>query len=218
MKETVAAGATREATVVMDNKVGAMVTRVTEDSKVTRDMVGSNVVRDTADMVNKDTEVTENPADRVMADSKEDGDNTKDMVNSVDMDSKVTEVNKVVRGTVDMVNKGSEVTEDPVVKDMADSKADGANTKDMVNNVDMDNRNTADMDSNMKVNMVQTGTMAEADIMKMKMNPACRDVTRVGRKKIMMKIMMKTMTIMACKAGMERKKMNMMKTKMTTAK
>jgi hypothetical protein len=90
----------------------------------------------------------------------------------------------------------------------------------MANNVDMDNRNTADMDSNMKVSMVQTGTMAEADIMKMRMNPVCRDVTRVDRKKIMMKITMKTTTIMACKAGMVRKKMNMMKTKMkmTTGK
>jgi hypothetical protein len=142
-----------------------------------------------ANSVDMDSKVTEV--------SKVDGVNTKDMVNSVDMGSKVTEVNKVDR-------------------DMEVSKADGANTKDMASNVDMDNRNTADMDNNMKVSMVQTETMVEPDIMKMKMNPACRDVTRVDRKKIMMKIMMKTMTIMECKGSMERKKMNMMK--MTTGK
>jgi hypothetical protein len=186
-------------------------------------MVDNKVVRDTADMVNKDTEVTEDPADRGMADSKEDGDNMKDMANSVDMDSKVTEVSKVDGvNTKDMVNSvdmGSKVTEvNKVDRDMEVNKADGANTKDMASNVDMDNRNTADMDSNTKVSMVQTETTVEPDIMKMKTNPACRDVTRVGRKKVMMKIMMKTMTIMACRDGMEKKKMNMMKTKTTTGK
>jgi hypothetical protein len=104
-------------------------------------------------------------------------------------------------------------------KDMEVSKADGANTKEVVNSAVMDNRNTADLASNMKANTVQTGTMAEVDIVKMKMNPACRDVTRADRKKIMT-IMMKTKTIMVCRAGMERKKMNMMMTKMkmTTGK
>jgi hypothetical protein len=183
----------------MDNKAD-MAIRDTVGSSVNKDMVDSNVVRDTADMVNKATEGTEDPVDKDMADSKVDGDNTKDMVNSVDLDSKVTEVNKV--------DKNMEV-----------SKADGTNTKDMVNKVvDMDNKSTADMDSNMKVSMVQTETMEEADIMKMKMNPACRDVTRVDRKKIMMKIMMKTMTIMECKGSMERKKMKMNMMKMTTGK
>jgi hypothetical protein len=112
-----------------------------------------------------------------------------------------------------------------VDRDIADSKADGVNTKDMVNkamvnNVDMDNRNTVDMVSNMKVSMVQIGTMAEADIVKMKMNPACRDVTRADRIRIMMKTMMKMMTIMACRADTEKKMMIMMKTrmKMTTGK
>jgi hypothetical protein len=210
MKKTVAAGATREATVVMDNKVGDMVTRDTEVNKVDRDteinrvdkdMVGNNVdrdmvvdnkvVRDMADMVNKDTEVTEVQVDRDMADSKADG------------------VNRVAR---DMEAIRAD-------KDMEVSKADGANTKEVVNSAVMDNRNTADLASNMKANTVQTGTMAEVDIVKMKMNPACRDVTRADRKKIMT-IMMKTKTIMVCRAGMERKKMNMMMTKMkmTTGK
>jgi hypothetical protein len=199
MKESVAAGAARKAAVVTDNKEANTATRDTVDSRVGKDMV---------DMANRDTVDTR--VDKVMADSKVDGVNTKDMVNSVVMDSKVTEVSKV-----DGVNK--------VDRDMADSKADGDNMKGMVNNVvDMDNKSTADTGSNMKVNMVQTGIMAEADMMKMKMNPACRGVTRVNRKKIMMKNTTKMMmTIMVCKASMERKKMmNMMKTrmKMTTVK
>jgi hypothetical protein len=217
MKKTVAAGATREATVVMDNKVGDMVTRDMVDNRVTRDMdssvevanmkvmvnnvdkdmVDSKVVRVMADMVNKGTEDT---ADREIADSKVDGVNTKAMVNSVDLANRVD-------------------------RDMADSKADGVNTKvmankAMVNNVVTDNRNTVAMASNMKVNMVPIGTMAEADIVKMKMNPACRDVTRADRIRIMMKTMMKMMTIMACRDGMEKKMMITMKTrmKMTTVK
>jgi hypothetical protein len=168
---------------------------------VTRVTVDSKVGKDTVDMETRDT------VDRDMADSKVDGVNMKDMVNSV--------VNK---DTADSKADGARVDRVTEV-----SKVDGDNTKGMVNSVDMDNRSTADTDNNMKVNMVQTGTMAGAGMMKMKTSPACRDVTRAGRKKIMMKVLMKTMTIMVCKAGMERKKkMNMMKTrmkmKMTTAK
>jgi len=195
MKETVADRAHREATADMANKEADMVTRDMVNSKVDEDTVGNKVV-----MVNKDT--AGNRAGKDMADSKADGDNMKIMANSVDMANKIMEDSKV-----DGVNK--------VDKDMEVNKADGDNTKGMVNSVDTANRSTADMDKNMKANMVKTETMAEADMMKRKMNPGCRDVTGVGKKKIMMKNMMKMRmrTIMECKVGMERK-MNMMKTKM----
>jgi hypothetical protein len=90
----------------------------------------------------------------------------------------------------------------------------------VVSSVVMDNRSTADMASNMKVNMVQTETMAGADIVKMKMKVACREVSRADRKKITMTIIMMTMTIMVCMAGMEKKMTNMRMTrmKMTTVK
>jgi hypothetical protein len=175
---------------------------VVTDNKAA-DMVTRVTADSRVDMVSKGTVV-----DRDMADSKVDGANTKDMVNSVDMDNR------------DMVDKKVD-GDSKVDRDTEVSKADGDKTKDMVNSVDMDNRSTADMASNMKVSMVQTGTMAGADTTTMKMNPACRDATRVRRKKIMKKTMMKMMTIMECRASMERKKKRiMMKTrmKMTTAR
>ena len=194
-----------------DNKEADMVTRDLVDSRVDKDMVDSKV-----DMVNKDAGSkadNKDTVDKVMADSKADGDNTKDMV-SKDADSKADNKDPVGKVMADSKADGG----NKVDRDMEVSKADGANTKVMEDNrEDTANRSTADMDSNMKANMVKTGTMAGVAIMKMKMNPGCRDVTRVGKKKIMMKntMKMRIMTIMVCKASMVRKKkMNMMKTKM----
>jgi hypothetical protein len=131
-------------------------------------------------------------------------------------------VSRDLDNKVDMGIKDSEVMDSRVDmdRDTEDSKADGDNMKDMADNrVDTDNKSTAAMDSNMKVNMVQTGTMAKDDMMTM-MNSGCRDVTRVGRKKNLMKIMMKMrmMTIMVCRASMAKKKtMSLMKMKTTMA-
>ena len=158
---------------------------------------------------------------RDMGDSKADGDSMKNMVNSVDTDNRdMEEVNRVDLDRDTEVSKVEEVNR--VDRDMEVSRADGDSRKGMVNNVDMDNRSTADLDSNMKASMVRE-VMAGVAMMKMKMNPACRDVTGVGKKnmmkKILMKTMMKMMTSMVCKASMEkRKKSIMMKTKMKRMK
>ena len=177
MKETVAAQAHKEVTADTDNKEADMVNK-DMDNKV--DMA----IKDMVVMVNKDS--VNSSVDKIMEASKADGGNMKDMVNSADMDNKDMDNKEdmAIKDTVDMVNKDTVDTADNSVdKVMEASKADGDNGKNIVNSADLDNKNTVDMDSNMKVNMVQTGTMANEDMMTT-MNPGCRADTGVGRRRI----------------------------------
>jgi myosin heavy subunit len=192
MKETVAIGVHKEATVNMDNKVGDMVSKET-------DVLGNRV----EDMVTRDTEVMGNKVVDMATRAMEVTGNKADMVNK-DMDSKA-----------DMATRDTEVMDNKVdmaTRDTVDSKADGDNMKGMGSKVVV--RSTAAMDNNMKVNTVKTGIMAEQDMMRT-MNPGCRDATVVGKKKIMIMNMMKTrMTITVCRVSMKMKKMmSMMKMK-----
>ena len=185
--KAVAAPAHKEVTAAMDNK---------EADMVTWDMVDGKVVnKDTVNMVNRNMEDT---VDKAIEDSKADGDSKvgKVMVNNVVMDKKDTEV----------------VMDNKADKDTEDNKVVGGNKRIMANSEDQENCSTVGMDSNMRASTVKTATMAEEDMVTMKMNPGCRHVTRVGKKKIMMTILMKMKTIMECRAGMKKTtKMNMIR-------